>query len=182
MIYMLLAIFKFFMLKRYSRILSLVLEKTYGLLIGFFYILHKTRAYTFFTGIKRSLVNSGEWKSCIHQPNRFPFSTSYIYASIVGCCNNNSHVTFFFVGYRADWKTERTCSLKNDADRPEKSAEFRFWRSISERSDAARAYNAYYIPDRRRKDGGYDRNFTNTASGRASIAISRLTAPVVSSS
>jgi len=31
--------------------------------------------------------------------------------------------------------------------------------------------------DRRRKDGGYDRNFTNTANGRVSIAISRLTDP-----
>ena len=31
--------------------------------------------------------------------------------------------------------------------------------------------------DRRRKDGGYDRNFTNTASERVSIAISRLTDP-----
>lgn len=29
--------------------------------------------------------------------------------------------------------------------------------------------------DSRRKDGGYDRNFTNTANGRVSIAISRLT-------
>lgn len=39
-----------------------------------------------------------------------------------------------------------------------------------------RARIAPIIPDdRRRKDGGYDRNFTNTASGRVSIAISRLT-------
>jgi len=45
----------------------------------------------------------------------------------------------------------------------------------------ARTDSARYIVDRRRKDGGYDRNFTNTASGRVSIAISRLTDPVVSS-
>lgn len=45
----------------------------------------------------------------------------------------------------------------------------------------ARTDSACYTVDRRRKDGGYDRNFTNTASGRVSIAISRLTDPVVSS-
>jgi len=45
----------------------------------------------------------------------------------------------------------------------------------------ARTDSACYIVDRRRKDGGYDRNFTNTGSGRVSIAISRLTDSVVSS-
>lgn len=39
-----------------------------------------------------------------------------------------------------------------------------------------------YTADRRRKDDGYDRNFTNTTANiRVSIAISRLTAPIVSS-
>lgn len=45
----------------------------------------------------------------------------------------------------------------------------------SARLRAPRTDSVYYTLIRR-KEGGYDRNFANTASGRVSIAISRLTA------